>query len=679
MYYGSSRTRHNYGCRIMGSRHEKTLEVIKKIEDADKALHCPKNSSDLDKRRKRKAGQRSLTEQVDGVFKVIVNKCCLDEGKVGVAFDVDNAEIAMRTRAGSANEEEIAQDNDLPVVSFPRSRQYRVRTLLSLIHKSCELSGVDRKHVRILTIGSTLLREGVTVKTRDHQLAPTAMVVVGTANDKIEMNAVDAMQIMGRLCGPRSAEEDRDKPKDWVPTLWVPFAYQQELKRVYDHLEEMMEVARNATGPEGVGTALQAWVPRSQNLLMVPVVKLRGLAKGVNMLERSLIKTRHICKLPFPEQQMIDECKNEVPGMTHSEDIEFNEDPQFYTLHKRSGGVGPEYYLPHHVVVDNTSAVCQYQCLEAMFLLFSQSADASDPGREASFLRCALSLSITSAIPPEGLVLDGTPAENQGTDGCETPEWLQSWQAIGKSVGFDDPTHVQLLVTGRNKTHQSFLYFDKVSDDGDNSRYRISQHFETIYRRAVCHSVVEGGAEVDDDEDDEVDDEEEDGDNDASDDDNGNGAQGNGNGAQGNAHGLENQKRTNMDALRVLYAHDCVKCRTDGVTAAETNDFDTQGKRANTWRCELCKMNFHHQCLPCEDHLDQTDARAKRFCSARCKTNYHAMFGRIPVKDTSMAAPAGLNRAGGGAARTPPTYAGRHSPHSNGAADEPAGKRARIK
>merc|ERR1712216_21311 len=60
---------------------------------------------------------------------------------------------------------------------LPKTSQYRVRASLSIVQEAIRMSDIALDGIKIITIGATLLREGVTVKTNNHRLATTAMII----------------------------------------------------------------------------------------------------------------------------------------------------------------------------------------------------------------------------------------------------------------------------------------------------------------------------------------------------------------------------------------------------------------------------------------------------------------------------------------------------------------------
>lgn len=98
----------------------------------------------------------------------------------------------------------------LPTVGLPKTMCYRIRTQLDLLAKACELAGEPLEGIKIMTVGSNLLKEGVTCKTSNHQFAATAMVLAGKSLTSGQFDHVRLLQLTGRLCGPRT---DHRKPE----------------------------------------------------------------------------------------------------------------------------------------------------------------------------------------------------------------------------------------------------------------------------------------------------------------------------------------------------------------------------------------------------------------------------------------------------------------------------------
>ena len=83
-----------------------------------------------------------------------------------------------------------------PIVHFVNSAHYRDRVLLDILNKARALAGVAEAQLKIVGIGMQLLREGVTLKTTDHKLTPTAMLYTCTVTDDVKL-----IQATGRIAG----------------------------------------------------------------------------------------------------------------------------------------------------------------------------------------------------------------------------------------------------------------------------------------------------------------------------------------------------------------------------------------------------------------------------------------------------------------------------------------------
>jgi hypothetical protein len=93
------------------------------------------------------------------------------------------------------------------VLEMPNSRFFRVQTALSLIQKAWEKADAQvkaDKELFIISVGKTLFREGLTIKTRDHELPPTCLVCSDAGDTFDEMPSITAIQGLGRVCGIRS-------------------------------------------------------------------------------------------------------------------------------------------------------------------------------------------------------------------------------------------------------------------------------------------------------------------------------------------------------------------------------------------------------------------------------------------------------------------------------------------
>ena len=112
------------------------------------------------------------------------------------------------------------------VAHLPSKMCFRVRTALTLIREACRLASVDPSDLLLVTIGKTLIREGLTVKTWSHELPPTIQLC---AIDEAKFNTIPAVELeqaLGRICGLRSP------PYDQAPVLLVRKANVADFKNI---------------------------------------------------------------------------------------------------------------------------------------------------------------------------------------------------------------------------------------------------------------------------------------------------------------------------------------------------------------------------------------------------------------------------------------------------------------
>jgi hypothetical protein len=134
----------NYGSIVLGNDTPRARAVMARMGEADKLLH-----------KMREPGTQTAIGGMHNGQRVLHSGGLL-ETKGSIAVDDPTV---------------------LPEVAFVKSACYRIRTVLDVLQKALQLEGVDASRVKIITIGNALLREGVTIKTSDHNLGPTAMVL----------------------------------------------------------------------------------------------------------------------------------------------------------------------------------------------------------------------------------------------------------------------------------------------------------------------------------------------------------------------------------------------------------------------------------------------------------------------------------------------------------------------
>ena len=107
-----------------------------------------------------------------------------------------------------------------------------------MIAGACERSGVDVNSLLIITLGDRLLKEGLTVKTRCHKLAPTIGISTMTEAALLRKPAIDTAQSFGRLSGRR--QNAADGIPDRCPVLLVP-------RNSVDHIKAVVGFNRDLT------------------------------------------------------------------------------------------------------------------------------------------------------------------------------------------------------------------------------------------------------------------------------------------------------------------------------------------------------------------------------------------------------------------------------------------------
>ena len=103
-------------------------------------------------------------------------------------------------------------------VRLPKAMQYRIRATLDIVQRALSVEGADLANVKIVTVGRTLLKEGVVVKTNDHNLAPTGMVLTGALKTLRGhgWNHVRTKQAAARIASPYLRDDQR------IPEFFAP-------------------------------------------------------------------------------------------------------------------------------------------------------------------------------------------------------------------------------------------------------------------------------------------------------------------------------------------------------------------------------------------------------------------------------------------------------------------------
>lgn len=171
-FYASSSLCHEYGMRLLANKA--ALPHVRYIKDADKILNI------------RKDYQRDRVDKFvdpsDGLTKRVVT----------------------RTLAGNKeNDGMVSIKRSSMEALFPKGNSYTIRDALDLVHKSSDhFGGRDPRHLMIVTLGFRMMKEGVTVKTREHEFPPTDMIIGNKGWGNMSIDA--EIQWLSRLSGRRT-------------------------------------------------------------------------------------------------------------------------------------------------------------------------------------------------------------------------------------------------------------------------------------------------------------------------------------------------------------------------------------------------------------------------------------------------------------------------------------------
>eukprot|EP00045_Choanoeca_perplexa_P018532 m.293033 g.293033 ORF g.293033 m.293033 type:complete len:998 (+) comp18099_c0_seq1:33-3026(+) len=155
---------------------ESAKAVAQQIAAADKALHCNKEDLHISEV-KPSPGERIMTNEGSlRRFRPPYGGHLLEAASVGKA----RLHLDAESHGGG-------NTYTTPTVHFVNSAHYRDRVLLDVVNKARELAGVSEGVLNIVSIGKRLLREGITLKTTDHKLAPSAMLYTGIVSDDVQL------------------------------------------------------------------------------------------------------------------------------------------------------------------------------------------------------------------------------------------------------------------------------------------------------------------------------------------------------------------------------------------------------------------------------------------------------------------------------------------------------------
>jgi hypothetical protein len=92
-------------------------------------------------------------------------------------------------------------------IGLPSTGVYRIRTQLTLTHEVMKRANCN--HVFSVTLGDRLLKEGIVVKTWDHDLPADSLICAYSCKNFMTRAVDELLQALGRLCGIRMGEHGR--------------------------------------------------------------------------------------------------------------------------------------------------------------------------------------------------------------------------------------------------------------------------------------------------------------------------------------------------------------------------------------------------------------------------------------------------------------------------------------
>ena len=199
------------GVRVTGNR--KAQLILKRFKEADQALH----TAPL----KRRLPEGKLYgDDVKGKDRR-TRKLMRSGGDLGQYGEIHS--VPMHGSQEGAGAGAAAATSALEI-RLPKTSQYRVRASLDIVHEAIGMSGIALDGIKIITIGATLLREGVTVKTNNHRLATTAMIICASLDSLKKWDHGRLIQVTARTAGLMHKGQR-------MPELFAP-------KEVIEHLRE---------------------------------------------------------------------------------------------------------------------------------------------------------------------------------------------------------------------------------------------------------------------------------------------------------------------------------------------------------------------------------------------------------------------------------------------------------
>lgn len=183
-YYGSSMA-HKGGVGLYGN--DAAGCIFRKLIEAERAAFKRKKDISVVERGAH-PGIPAANDEItceDGVKRIIATKTLEHDGKVG--------------------------ENE---ARFPRGALYRIRDILTRLEAASTLAEVGPEKIFLVIVGSELLKEGATVKTKSHTLPLTAQILTLSEAARKNMDYSMLIQVAGRVQGRR---RDQRKPLFFAP------------------------------------------------------------------------------------------------------------------------------------------------------------------------------------------------------------------------------------------------------------------------------------------------------------------------------------------------------------------------------------------------------------------------------------------------------------------------------
>lgn len=390
--YASSRE-HVFGAVIMGNNDPRTRAIMALMADADAELHTVKTTAD-------KQAHASVGSQSSNGKRILHRG-----GQLKLYGKLDTH-----------------HPDRLPMVYLPRTASYRIRVQLDLIAKACELAGQDPGDIKLITLGSHLLKEGITVKTSAHQYPASSMILAGASLANGNIDHIRLMQVAGRLCGRRGPSAGNVRPR-----LYALPGILDELKAALILHQQMMDHvnAHCQLAPLASLQSMQPDVPFHH-----PVAPRRIVS---STLHASFYAGKTEELLDPLWDDMLVACAQHYPG----EDCT----PRKDICHWRRG-VAPQLPPEDARPADLYERTVLY---EVLFML-----ETANPVQDVvcRFLRLALLLTRSGRVPLSGLPVQAASQTAQGLVSC----WTDLCALIGMGpIQFEE----QVLQRAR---WQSFAY-----------------------------------------------------------------------------------------------------------------------------------------------------------------------------------------------------------------------------